>query len=279
MNDECRAVSEHAAGFVLGALTPDEERFVREHLATCANAHREFEELGGVVPYLAQTVPVVEPPASLKGRLMAAAAADLAARGAVTPPVAVDPNPVAPVGTAPRPTLVPPAVVREGQSGGRSPLTWVAALAAVLAIVVLGGWNLGLQRDLDAAGEYQAGLTAVLDVAGQPGSQTAILSGEGADAPTGLAAVSSDGRVAIVMRGLAPPTGSEVYQAWVIGGDGTPVPIGGFVAGGTGAATFTASGISAEPGVTLALTREPAPGATTPTLPIVSAGQAVAPSS
>ena len=76
----CDEVRELAGSFVLGALDADEEAAVREHLATCPEAHEEIAELGGVLPALAESVPVVEPPAGLKGRIMAAAAADLEER-------------------------------------------------------------------------------------------------------------------------------------------------------------------------------------------------------
>ena len=55
---------------------------MRAHLATCAEAHDEIAELGGVLPALAESVPVVEPPEGLKARIMAAAAADLEERTA-----------------------------------------------------------------------------------------------------------------------------------------------------------------------------------------------------
>jgi hypothetical protein len=150
----------------------------------------------------------------------------------------------------------------------------------VLAIA-LGGWNLTLQRDLAIAREYQAGLSAVLDLAAGAGARTATLRPESGSGPTGIAAVSQDGRVAIVMRGLPATTGPQVYEAWLIGSDGSPVPVGGFAVGDSGTATFTTTQGAAvlEPGVTVALTKEPARGATTPTLPIVAAGQAVAPES
>jgi hypothetical protein len=93
-----------------------------------------------------------------------------------------------------------------------------------------------------------------------------------------MAAVGAVGTVVIAMRDLAPTSGTEVYEAWVIGGDGVPVPIGGVAVGSAGTATFTATTAMAGPGVTLALTREPGPGATAPTLPIVSVGVATAPS-
>ncbi len=98
----CDEVRDLAASFVLGALDADEMDAVRGHLASCAEPHPEFAELGSVVPVLAASVPVVEPPASLKDRLLAAAAADLEARrgaAAPAPAVAVTPAvaPVAPV--------------------------------------------------------------------------------------------------------------------------------------------------------------------------------------
>ena len=74
---------------------------VREHLATCPESHAEFEELGGVVPYLLDDprLELVEPPAALRDRIMAAAAADLAARTRIragrarqAPPAAAEPR-------------------------------------------------------------------------------------------------------------------------------------------------------------------------------------------
>src|SRR5258705_8810554 len=88
-----------AAAYVLGALEPADETAVREHLRTCAEPHDEFAELGGVMPYLAEIpgLEVVEPPASLRERIMAAAAADLAERRAATPTVpAGAPEPACP---------------------------------------------------------------------------------------------------------------------------------------------------------------------------------------
>ena len=62
----CDEVREMAGSFVLGALDPAEETSVRAHLETCTDAHAEIGELGGVLPALAESVPVVEPPAGLK---------------------------------------------------------------------------------------------------------------------------------------------------------------------------------------------------------------------
>ena len=260
----CDEVREMAAAFVLGALDEREADAVRSHLAapSHADAHPEIAELGGVLPALAAAVPQVEPPAGLKTRIMAAAAADLAARAEAVLP-------------APAPIAFPAADERAARRSPASTGTWLIRIAAVLVIAVLGGWNLLLQSDLSSARSYQQGVAAVLDAAAQPGSLTAVLAGEGGTG-AGLAAVDSAGNVALAIRNLPPTSGGSVYEAWVIAADGVPVPLGGFEVGGDGTASFRASGLPTAAGIVLALTHEPGPGATTPTLPIVSKGVAAA---
>jgi anti-sigma-K factor RskA len=285
----CDDVRELAASYVLGALDEDEADAVRAHLASCADPHAEMAELGSVVAVLTEVVPVVEPSPALKGRIMAAAAADLEARRggartdvqpteqpAVSAPVA-SPAVTAPVASPAEPVPFPTSAEREQRAAARAGMgSWVLRIAAVLAIALLGGWNLLLQSQLDAARTYEQNVAAVLDVAGQPGSLTAILTGEGADAPAGLAAIASDGSVRIAMSDLPATSGNQVYQAWVIGGDGVPKALGGFQVGATGVAYFEGSGLPTQEGIVLALTLEPGPGATAPSSAPVSAGTAVA---
>jgi anti-sigma-K factor RskA len=266
----CDEVRELAAPFVLGALDADETDAVRGHLASCAQAHPEFAELGSVVPVLAASVPQVEPPAGLKDRLMAAAAADLEARRGAA---AIAADPVSPIGAVPDPD---PIGVMPRAATGTSVAGWAMRIAAVLAIVVLGGWNLLLQGQLATAQSYEQAVSAVLDVAGQDGSLTAVLTAEGDGGPTGLAAVSAAGEVTLAMRDLPATSGGQVYEAWVIAGDGVPVPLGDFQVDSAGTAFFTGDGLPTDPGIVLALTLEPGPGATTPTMPIVSLGTATA---
>src|SRR5690349_312595 len=91
--------------YVLDALDEADMAAVREHLATCPEPHAEFEELGGVVPYLLDdpATELVDPPAALGERIMAAAAADLAER---TGPAAERTTPP-PVASAPAPAPIP----------------------------------------------------------------------------------------------------------------------------------------------------------------------------
>jgi anti-sigma-K factor RskA len=287
----CDEVREMAGAFVLGALDARAEVAVRAHLETCADPHGEIAELGGVLPAFAEVVPMVEPPAGLKARIMAAAAADLEARGgagsagapatasasAATPASASATTPARGMtpATAVTPVAFPTAEERAARRSRATTGTWLLRIAAVLAIAVLGGWNLLLQNELSAARSYERSVAAVLDKAAQPGSLTAILAADGGTG-SGLAAVDPNGNVSLAMRNLAPTSGAAVYEAWVIGSDGVPVPLGDFQVGKDGTASFRASGLPTSSGVVLALTLEPGPGATTPTLPIISKGVASA---
>jgi hypothetical protein len=277
-----------APSFVLGALEPAEMAAVREHLATCAQSHAEFEELGSVVPYLLESpgIELVEPPAALGDRIMAAAAADRAERrGAPT----VEQTAPATERTAPseRSAPVPFPSVEERAARAdrrqRSPLAWIAGIAAVLAIVALGAWNLRLQgqvNDLEqqvgAAGEFQQAVATVLDVAATPGAQTAILAPVEAGGPRGIAAVAADGSIQFALQDLVPTSGDEVYETWAIFGDAAPVPLGSFTVDESGTASFTSRQGPSDPGIVVAVSREPAAGATAPT-EVVSAGQATPP--
>jgi anti-sigma factor RsiW len=278
--------------YVLGVLEPAEAAAVREHLATCAEDHGEFAELGSVAPALLEDVELVEPPEELRSRILAAAAADLEARGgapatvaapavAAERAVAVDPAAAAQPGPA-APIIFPDAAERDARrQAAEAPVRksglarlndWAFRIAAILAIVVLGAWNVLLQRDLAAEQDYRTAVTQVIEVAGQPGSSLAIISGQGGEPARGLAAVDGQGTVVFAMRDLAPTDRSEVYTAWSIVGDNAPVNIGEFTVGPAGTGSLTTAAAVAAPGATLALTREPDRGATTPTMPIVAAG-------
>ncbi|HXG25365.1 MAG TPA: anti-sigma factor, partial [Candidatus Binatia bacterium] len=106
------------------------------------------------------------------------------------------------------------------------------------------------------------------------GAQLAILNPPDNPAgPSGLAAVGADGSVALVMRDLAPTSGTQVYETWLIGADARPIPIGHFTVDASRTASFVTARASLGPGVTVALSLEPGPGATTPTT-VVALGQA-----
>ena len=252
MNLTHEQVLDLAAGFVVGALDREQEQAVRDHLASCDLSHDELAELGGVVPYLAESVDQVEPPASLKARILAAAAADVEARR----PTTAEPSQAEVV-------TFPTEAELETRRRRTSVIGWSLRIAAVLVIAALGAWNLRLQQDLNSAR--------------QPANSVAVLSAEGGG-PSGIALVEADGTVRMAMRDLTPTTGTEVYEAWVIApGGAAPVPIGGFTVGQDRVGVFSAPRAGAAAGVTLAVTREPRPNPTAPTPPIVSSGVASTP--
>ncbi|HEX7223128.1 MAG TPA: anti-sigma factor [Candidatus Limnocylindrales bacterium] len=269
-HDEVRDL---AGGFVLGALEPAEEAAVREHLRTCDEPHPEFAELGGVVPYLAESgdFDPVEPPAALRDRIMAAAAAEGSAATSTGSTAAALP--------AAAPIPFPGASERAARRGRTSPLDWAFRIAAVVAIAALAGWNLLLQQDLGRAREYDNAVASVVAAAGEPGSQTVILTpAEGASA-RGIAAVRDDGSVVLALRDLAATSGTQVYETWLIVGDAAPVAVGGFTVGADGTGTFTTEPADAPPGAVVALTLEPNAGNTAPMGPVVASGVAIAPTS
>lgn len=265
-----------APAYVLGALEAADMAAVREHLATCPESHAEFETLGGVVPYLLESpdIELVEPPAALGDRIMAAAAADLAARsGAQAVPPADEP--------ATAPTVpFPSATEREARAMSRSGrLGWAMRIAAVVAIVALGGWNILLQNDLSVARRFDQAVNSVISAAAEPGSQTVVLTPTENNKASGIAAIRPDGSVVLAMRNLPATQGTEVYETWVIVGSAAPVPVGDFKVEANGIATATTRPTQAPPGAVIAVSREPKPGSTAPVGPIVSTGVGLAPSS
>jgi Anti-sigma-K factor rskA/Putative zinc-finger len=286
----CDEARDLAAGYVLDALEPEEAEAVRAHLATCAEPHPEFATLGSVVPALLELDPseLVEPPAALRDRIMAAAAADSRGQAAA----AADSRAQPPSGgiettPAPRRSVEPIPVgraadrtrssVRPRLSGTASRWDWGLRIAAVLAIVAVGAWGLNLQGQLDRAHAFDRAIAAVVQAAGQPGAKTAILNAQRGFDSTGIAAVQPDGSVLIAMVDLPATSGGQVYTAWVIVGSNAPVPVGDFPVGSGGPQALTTRPATTPAGATIALTLEPNPGNNAPKGPIVSAGVAAAP--
>ena len=270
----CDEVRDLAPLFVFDALEPDEMAAVREHLAGCSDAHLELLELGEAGTALLETVEPAEPPARLKASLLAAAEADLAegrhpssvAAALVDAPRAPESPPVAVAGSSSNVVELADARSRRGSRIG-----WLVAVAAVIAVLMVGASNLALRRDLDAAQAYQDGVNQALDLAAKPGSTTALLSSEDGTV-SGFAVVGADGTVRMTMKGLPATTGSQVYTTWAIVGDEAPIALGDFTVGADGVATATATSPTTAPGATLALTLEPNGGNTAPQGPVVAAG-------
>jgi anti-sigma-K factor RskA/putative zinc finger protein len=268
-----------AAGYVLGALEPAEQAAVRHHLGTCPESHAEFEELGGVVPALLELdeSELVEPPPALRERIIAAARADLAARGAgarsESSPAAAVPAPTAAAPARPALTAFPSASERDARRASRTRrLDWALRIAAVIAIVAVGAWGLGLQRQLDSASRFDQAVATVLDAAARPGAQAVILTPAAGKQGRGIAAVAADGTVTLAMRDLSATNDGQVYTAWVIVGQNAPIPVSDFTVDANGTASVTTRPAATPAGAIIALTLEPNAGNNAPKGPIISTG-------
>lgn len=256
----CAEVRDLAPAYLLGALEAAEERAVSEHLESCPEAHAELVALGAGVAALAESVPLVEPPSGLKGRILAAAAQDLPARQAAVAPAAAP-------SSAGLPAFLDTLL-------GRTPGQWAMRAVAAVLIVALAGWNFVLQGELAGTKSYQQRLDEALALARQPGAQLALLApAGGGPGPTGVAVMppSSEGR--LVMTGLAPTTGSQVYEAWAILEGLAPIPIGGFTVGSDGVGYFDRMPPAPrDQAVIVAITLEPGPNPTAPSSDPISVG-------
>jgi anti-sigma-K factor RskA len=274
--------------YVLGALPPDEEAAVREHLASCELPHEELDRLGGVVGALIDhelaTIKLVEPPAGLRDRILAAAAAaDLEAnpRGVAADPAAA-PVPAAPTparASASAPTPFPSAAERTARAERRrtSAFDWALRVAAVIAIVASGAFALNVQGQLDRSRAYDDAVAAVVQAGSQPNAKTVVLATQKDQRGAGLGAVKADGSVVLALRDLTATSGQQSYTAWVIVGKDAPVNVGDFTVDASGIRSFTTNPTNTPEGAVIAVTLEAKPGNPAPAGPIVVAGEAAAP--
>ncbi len=257
--------------YALGALDATDRAAFERHLAECQACASEVRSLQPVVDGLAQVVPLVDPPAALRERVLAAAAG----QGRAWPgaPRTSDSTTTAPIA---RP--VAPVV---GLNWG-----WLAAAASVLLAVGLGVyvWQLRdrltqVERRLDeasaraAASETQVAALqrAAVDVRttalviGAPDLLRVDLAGQGGSPAKARAFWSrAHGLVFAAVDLPALPPG-KVYQLWVVGAQ-APVSAGIFEPDAAGrATTIVEAGQQFPEPAAFAVTLEPAGGVPQPT--------------
>ena len=213
-----------------------------------------------------------------RDRIMAAAAADLAAEGLCGATAARDGASATPVAPS-APIAFPSAPEREARARARTGrIGWAMRIAAVVAIVALGGWNLLLQNELNGASAISIGPSRRSSARPRsPATVRRAPPGEDSQA-SGIAAVrrrrlgrardarpaSDDGQRGV--RDLGDPSRIGPGRGWWV--HGRRQRRRDVHDAACGRAT----------GATIAVTREPKAGNTAPEGPVVSAGVAVGPS-
>lgn len=178
--------------YVLDALGPEETAAFESHLRSCRDCRDEVTELRATAARLGSAV-AAPPPESLRASVLAAVART---------PQTERPAPAEHLGVArPRSTRRWPAV---------------AAAAAVLAAVAVGGT--AVQRERDARAEA-ALLSAALHVVAAPDAVSLDM-----DLGAAHVVASQEMGAAVLMASDVPMPPDGVYQLWMMHADGSPAP-------------------------------------------------------
>ena len=236
---------ELAAGYVLGALEPDDEHVFQQHLGGCAVCEANVRELEAVVGELAYAVPPVDPPDTLWAGIRRQIRPEAARRPAIP---------------------VPPG------AGGRRLrlLPALATAAAILLVVVLSLWNLNLRDQNAAYRDRVAALEQAAQLANDPTAGLVALD-EGAGAAEARATVicsTRQDRGVLLVEDLPPLQRNRVYELWGLPGADAAKAEKALVfvplrRQGTQAWEFQ---MPIQPGTAFAITEEPGPdGSAKPT--------------
>lgn len=190
------------AAWVLGALEPEDAETLRAHVDGCASCREVADGLRRVVGALPLAVDEVAPPARLRSRVLAAAAAK-------RPEAAAPPS----VRRPKQPVLIRPGLAR------RMP---TYALAAVAVVALLVGVVVG-QVALRPPAQSQVSRFTLSGHEGLAGARATVID------------LRSDGLALVDFTGLPAPGPGRVYEVWLIPAGGSPVPAGVFVPDGNGA--------------------------------------------
>jgi len=229
---------ELAAGYVLGALEPDDEHVFQQHLGGCAVCEANVRELEAVVGELAYAVPPVDPPDTLWAGIRREIRPEAARRGALPQ-------------AAPGP-------------GGRGPrlMQGLVAAAAILLVVVLSLWNLNLRDENAVYRDRVAALERATQLANDPNASLINLdeqAGPGAAQATVIASSLKD-RGVLLVENLPPLQRNRVYELWGVpeGDFGRAEKALVFVPLRPGIQTLEFK-VPIQPGTVFAVTDEPGP--------------------
>lgn len=221
------------AAYAADALAQDEVMELGVHLRACADCQRELDSLREAFAAIPYGLPLTEPPAALRERVVGQA------RAARLPQPA-------------RPTVAAPTTQTRRRFAWWPRLAPALAAAAIVLAFVLG-------RNWPAAREP--------NIISQPDARVVTLTGTG----RGTFVVTVAGqRAQLTIDRLPPLAQGKVYQLWLLGGD-APISAGTFVVDQNGRGQFTLNGLAWSPGYSgVAITPEPSGGRPAPSGQIVA---------
>jgi anti-sigma-K factor RskA len=205
MSDEMthESIDELAGAFALGAMSAEEAAAVRAHLASCDQPHAELREALPAGDVLAASLEPVAPSAALRDRLMATVER-------------IPPQDRAPV------EAVKPPWPRAGWLDGISPrVARPLAVAAVVAAIALGAWNVSLRSDLD---HRDAALRAVAAAIGNGQSAFRVDGSAGRGYVVDTPGIGAS----LVVADLKSLPAGRLYEIWLLDAAGAPVAVGTF---------------------------------------------------
>ncbi|HLF26479.1 MAG TPA: anti-sigma factor [Anaerolineae bacterium] len=193
----CEELEELLPEYALGVLRPSEMADVVRHLHTCPHHSAALSGYEAVSDGLCASVPLIDPPAGLKSRVLAS------------------------LGRRP---AAPRRIERRARFG------WAAAALATVLAVAFGLWGLSLQNQVDAPSERREQLLTIVQ---QPDARMIALDTATAGGSAKGVLIYAGTQAALWIVGLPELEGEQVYQCWWIDADnqrtsgGTFKPEGG----------------------------------------------------
>lgn len=235
-----------AAGYVLGALEPDDEQAFARHLSGCQLCQAEVDQLEGVVGDLAYAVDQVEPPRALRTAIRREVGLTGRRRGLLA--------------------VRPPDL--------RAFLPRTAMAFALVLILVLGFWNFSLRNQVAFNLERQERLEEALQIAAAPSERVELAATGGGRAHATLLVRTDTGEAALFVAGLPDLPRDRVWQFWTLppGGGPEEAKPGSIWRSSEDAAAVRLGQLPMADGASFAVTDEPAGGSQRPTGAIVMQG-------
>jgi len=248
-------IAELLPDFAIGALSDGDLLRVEAHVETCARCQAE---LAWLLDFATVAAPADPPGAAVKHDLFQRAGHPLPELTELTEPP--EPQPLQ--------IIRPDAPALKGRILRLpSRLAWIALPAAVIALCLLGAWNLWLQRELDDQGDLIALVV-------EPGNAYPLTDSE---VPTNASAIfyvdPERDQALLTAQNLPAPANDQRYQVWLFTEGGQRVSGGLFVPEPDGTVAVTV-----EPGdplstyVAVAISTEPEAGSDAPTSPLLLGG-------